>query len=531
MEARGSLNNYLAVQTESGLWNLNGPGRTKLRAALPLLAGLAVEAAEFASAPLALRDAVESALLQNRQLQIERINPEIARQALRASYGVYDPLFQSRVHSETSNDPGGFDPANFSADAVFSADAEVATLGLTGLLPTGLTYTLGGNYAHSAGTRNFLNFDAYKLGAGITLEQPLLRNFWIDQPRWQIQVNKRNLRISELGVQYIAMTVINLTQQGYYDLAFGWENLRIQEELRANRAEFLRGIRRQIELGSMTVLEEKMAQSQAASIETGISAAQREVALASNNLKTLQGLSETNWSSVSYQPVDAMLLAPAGYDLQTSWSAGMENRPDLLQLAINLENAELTVKYRKNQLFPTLNLIGGYGLKGSDAIQAFPPDHPRADFGLALRQIEEQAQPNSMVGVLFSVPLTSTAERANYKMSRELRKQAELLLKQKEEMVMREIADAIDSARYSFQRALAARDAVGFAAEALKAEENKLQGGAGSTFLVLQAQSDLAQAKLAEATARRDYNKAVSQLHFTEGTLLEKFMISFDFKE
>jgi outer membrane protein TolC len=501
------------------------------QAAAAACASVLITAAEAPAVPLALRDAVERALLGNKQLQIERINPDIARQALRASYGIYDPLLQSQVRSESANDAGGFDPANFSADAIFSADSEVATLGLAGYLPSGLFYTIGGNYAHSSGTRNFLNFDSYKLSTGITLEQPLLRNFWIDQPRWNIQVNKRNLRISELGVQFVAMTVINLTQQGYSDLCFAWENLRIQEELRVNRAEFLRGIRRQIELGAMTVLEEKMAQSQAASIETGVSTAESTVALASNNLKTLLGLGATNWSSSSFRPVDGLLLVPAALDLQNSWSTGMDNRPDLLQLAINLETAELTVKYRKNQLFPTLNLIGSYGLRGSDAIQAFPPDQPKADFDLATRQLEEQTQPNSMVGVLFSIPLTSTAERANYRMSKELKKQAQLLLKQKEELVMREIADAIDTARYSFQRAMAAREAVNFAGQALEAEEAKLQGGTGSTFLVLQAQSDLATAKIAEAGARRDYNKAVSQLYFTEGTLLDKFMISFDYKE
>src|SRR5690242_11986038 len=62
---------------------------------------------------VSLREVIDNALLQNRQLQIERINPEIQKLTLRASYGLYDPRFQTRAHTESSVDTGGFDPANF----------------------------------------------------------------------------------------------------------------------------------------------------------------------------------------------------------------------------------------------------------------------------------------------------------------------------------------------------------------------------------------------------------------------------------
>lgn len=478
---------------------------------------------------LSLREAIDQGLVNNRQLQIEQSSREIARFTLKSSYGYYDPILQSRVHSETATDTGGFDPANFSADAVFEADSEVVNVGLLGFLPSGLTYTIGGNYAHSSGTRNFLNFDSYKLGTGIYAEQPLLRNFWIDQPRWLIKVNRQNLRISELGVEFIAMSVINLIQQGYYDLIYAWESLAVQQDLIRTKAQFLQGIERQVELGMMTSLEVKLAQSQAAAVETTMVGASNLVALASNNLKTLMGVNAHDWSEYFFVPDSRLMLLPENLHLASSWQTGLRERPDLAQLEVNLQRADLTVRYRRNQLLPSLNLFGSYGLKGSDAIQAFPPDDPKASLSLATREIEAQSAPNSTIGVLFSIPLGSVAERANYKMSKELKNQAELLLKQKEELILREIADAIDLARYSFGRAESARTAARFAAEALAAEEQRLQGGTGSIFLVLEAQTDLANARVAELLAKRDYNKALSQLHFTEGTLLERNQIEFTF--
>ena len=480
--------------------------------------------------PITLREALDNALLQNRQLQIERINQSVATFTLREAYGAYDPLLTTRAHIEEATDPGGFDPANPSADAIYSADSEVVAFGLTGLLPSGMTYSLGGNYAHSAGTRNFLNFDSYKVTTGLYAEQPLLRNMWIDPVRWEIQVQKQNLKVSELGVHFIAMTVVNLTQAAYYDLAYAWEQLRIQNSLVNNKRAFLGSIREQVRLGAVPALEEKFAQSQASATLAGEISSSNLVAMASNQLRTMMGVSPENWTQAVLEPSDAALTVPETFNLSESWRTGLRQRPDLLQLAVNVETAQITEKYWKNQILPFLNLFGSYGLRGTDALQGFLGDDVKARSSLAFEQIEDQSAPSSSVGVLLMFPVTSRAERARHRASKELKKQAEIILKQKEELVLREIADAIDLARFSYNRAQAARESTQFAVEAVEAEELRQRQGAGSVFLVLQAQSDLANARLTEAAARRDYNKALSQLYFAEGTLLERIQLDIRFK-
>jgi outer membrane protein TolC len=76
----------------------------------------------------------------------------------------------------------------------------------------------------------------------------------------------------------------------------------------------------------------------------------------------------------------------------------------------------------------------------------------------------------------------------------------------------------------------AARKAKEFADEALRAEEEKLQGGKSSIIFVLNLQADLANARAAEVLAKRDYNRAISQLRFAEGTILDEHRIVFDFE-
>jgi len=484
----------------------------------------------LSSPPLTLRDAIQTALLHNRTLQIERINPEVERANLSASWGFYDPLLTTQAREENVSDSGAFDPANPAVDTGFDSKSYVANVGLTGFLPSGLTYNLSGSYGHSTGSRNFLNFDSYRVVAGIYLQQPLLKNMWIDLPRLTIRVNRRNLKISEDGVRFTAMTILNQVQQGYYDLVLAWENLRVQEDLLATRERFLRGIQRQVEVGTLTVLDERVAESQRAKVQTDLIAASNTVALAGNNLKALMGVGGTNWSQDFLAPADRTMVVGESFELGASWQRGLAQRPDLHQLAKGLENADLNLKFRRNQLFPAVDIIGSYGRRGASSMQAFPPDEPSASAGDALNELERGVSPNDMIGLVFTMPLSRTADRANFRAGKELKKQAELLVKQKEEMVVREISDAIHLARFSLDRARSARRTTEYAEAALRAEEEKLAGGKSSIIFVLAFQEDLATAQATELQAKSDYNKAVSQVHFAEGSILQRNKVEFEFR-
>ena len=474
---------------------------------------------------ITLREAIQAALLHNRALQIERINPEIARFTLTSSYGFYDPLLTSQVRRENVSDSGAFDPANPAVDTGFDSESTVAGVGLAGFLPFGGLYNFGGNYGHSTGSRDFLNFDSYRVNASVYLQQPLLKNSWIDQPRLTIKVNKRNLEISEEGVRFVAMDVINQVQQGYYDLAAAWDNLRVRQDLLDTRERFLRGIQRQLEGGLLTVQDVKVADAQRANALTALILASNTVALAGNNLKTLLGNTGAAWDEGFLRPAEPMLAVRDSFDLHASWQRGIAQRPDLAQLIKGIEKANLNLKFRRNQLFPSIDAIGSYGRRGADAVQAFPPDKPAASSSEAFGQIGRGDAPSDMIGLMLTVPLTRTSDRAQYRLGKELKKQAELLVKQKEELILREISDSIHTARFGFETVQAARQGVEYAEAALAAEEQKLVGGRSSIIFVLQFQTDLALARAAEIQARADYNKAISQLRFSEGSILERNLI------
>ena len=471
--------------------------------------------------PLALRDAIHTALRNNRLLQIEQINPEIARATLSGSWAAYDPVFFAQANNENTTEPGGFDPLN-PQNAPYNAESDVVRMNLTGVLPTGLRYGLNTDYVYSEGTQTTL-FSSYRLGAEAVLRQPLLRNFWIDQFRYTIHVNRNNVKISEQGVRYVAMTVASEVRQAYADLAFAWDSLRVQQDLLQTRQDFLRGIRRQVEVGTFTVLEERLAQSQEAAVRISLFTASNAISMAANNLKTLLGYTATNWTMDVFSPSDGLIIVPRRFHLVTSWDRGLVNRPDLAQLNYEVKNAQVNVKYRRNQLFPSLDVVGSYGRRGSSSLETFPPSSfPSASFSDAWDQLTHGDAPRDMVGLILTFPLTLSGERASFRESKLLRQQAELRVKEKEELIMREVADAIQFARSSYDRLETAREATRYAELALAAEEQKLIGGTGDVFFVLQAQTEVATARTREILAKRDYNIALAQLDFAEGTILEQ---------
>lgn len=477
-----------------------------------------------------LRECVERALLQNRAVQVERLNSKIARVWLSGSYAYYDPILTTQLQEERSSDTGGFDPADFSRDAIYTAESEVAQGGLAGFLPSGLSYQLGGAYAHSSGTRNGLDFDSYKLGTTISVRQPLLKNFWIDAPRAAIRINKKLVKMSELMVAYSVMDLINLVQQAYYELAFAREDLAVRQRLVASKLGTLAGVKRQVELGALTRLDESLAASQAARTQADVISASNAVARAENVLKTLIGFTTDEWNSGPLVPTDALIVVPEEFTLLDCWQRASKSRPDLERFREDVERAKIELKFRHNQLFPSVDLIASYGLRGADAVQTNDFFGSDASLSRAFDQITRRDAPNQVVGLVFSTPLGIARERANYRAAKLQKEQNIVLLKQKEELVFREVSDALLDSRSALERARANRQAREYAEAALRAEEQKLSTGKSSLFFVLQLQTDLAASESAEVRARADYNKALSQLRFADGTLMEHEGLRLEFE-
>jgi len=468
---------------------------------------------------LSMKECVQLALLHNRDLQIQRFNPAIARLTLNGSYSYYEPTFSGNVQHSRQVSGSTYNPSIGIQQADSDLQRYDTSLDLSGKLPMGMSYDLSGNYDNTWGIAKGGAFQTYAPSMGASVTQHLLRDSWTDQGRTTIEVSKRDLKKTELGVDYTVMDVLTRVQAAYFELIYARDNVKVEEKLLEVRERFYRETKRKVEVGTLPPLEEKLAQSQVAKVKADLILARNTVELDENTLKSLLGDDFVSSVGTTLVPSDSLVVVPETFELAESWRRGLAQRPDLTQLKLDVERADLDLKYRYNQLFPSLDLKAGIGLKGNDPTSA-------GAFG----QMRSRSNPNDLLEVIFSVPLTRTAERANYRASKLKRAQANVLVKQLEEAILKSIDDAVKNVRTKLESITATREATVYAQAALEAEEKKLVAGKSTAYVVLQLQSDLATAAAAEIRAKADYNIALAQLYFVEGSALERNKLAIEIK-
>ena len=181
--------------------------------------------------PMSLEDCIQEALQHNFDMQISRYTPQIQLFNVRADYGGYDPTF-SFSGQDQHNDTGG-EFINGLPRPAQTSDQGIFNSGLTGLLPWGLTYNFSGNVnnTHNVSFENFTNTATQNSSgsAGVSLTQPLLKNFWIDSTRLTIKLAKNQLASDEQGLRLQIITSVTAVENAYYELIYAQENVKVQQ--------------------------------------------------------------------------------------------------------------------------------------------------------------------------------------------------------------------------------------------------------------------------------------------------------------
>jgi outer membrane protein TolC len=470
---------------------------------------------------LSLEECIRIALEHNLAIQISQLDPQLAGFSLAGSYGVYDPTLRFAARHSYELSPGGLDPQSQLPFPGPEAESDNINSTLTGLMPWGLNYSFGINLTDTYGTRPVTGAfdDAFGNLGVFTMNQPLLRDSWIDGERLQIFLNKKRLKISELGLRNQIILTVTEVEAAYYNLMFQDENVKVQEKALELAERLVSENRRRVEVGALAPLDEKQAESQAAGSRASLLAAHADRQTAERVLKGLLSDDYNDWMDVRIEPSEALLALPQILNLQDSWRRGIEQRPDLLQARLNVEMQSRTVSYQKNQLYPQLDLTGSFGFGASED-----------ELSDALEAITSRGNPSHSYGVVFSIPLANTGARNAYKSAKVTKEQIQLQLRQLEQTVLITIENAMANARISYEQVSVTHQATQFAEEALKAEQTKLEKGKSTSFVVLQLQSNLTAARSAEIRALADYNIALARLAQNEGSTLERRKIDLEFK-
>ena len=466
---------------------------------------------------MSLQDCVTEALKHNLDVQIQRYNPEISLYNLHASYGGYDPTFSLSGDHQFNVQPGGFFegiqlPSETTKNTVFNS-------GISGVLPySGLQYDFSG----SINQEHFLLFTnsipPNSAGSiGVTLSQPLLKNFWIDNTRLTIQVNKNRLHYTQQGFREQVITSVTAVENAYYQLIYDLEFIKVQQEALDLSQTQLDQDKQRMQIGTLAELSVEQDESQVAQNRAALIAAQSKLAGGELSLKNLLTDNYPSWQGVVIQPTETLQAPLELFNLQDSWSKAMTERPDLLQVKLNMEEAGIQLKFYRNQLFPTLDLVGTYGWNGVGQY-----------YSGTFAQVSQGNAPYYSYGAQLSIPLANQSARNQYKSGKVTWQQVALQYKQMEQNIMVQVENAIASAQSDYESVQATREARVYAEAALDAEQKTYAVGKATTFEVLQYQSQLTTARGNEIQALANYEQDLANLAAAEGSTLDKMGINIE---
>ena len=496
---------------------------SNVQVGMALLLGLLVVsavAAEPASRNLTLADCVGLALENNLDLRIERISRAVAQQDVAVARGGYDPnltLSAKRTHEETAGSSAG--TAAGALEVLGSDtdnDAYAASVGGATALG-GLNYEVGARVGQSDGVREGNPFDTSTGSASVTLTQPLLKGFKTDSVRYQVAVARKQSAEAAAQLEARIQDVLAQVETAWYGLIEARESIRVQEDAVQLATQLYEDNRRKVQIGALSRLDEKQAESQAAAARAALSSAKRAYAEAQNQLKTLLFADHRSMRDVELAPIGELAAEPVATDAAASGERALEQRPDLRQARQALERQGIATAYQKNQTLPSLDLVGSYGVAASD----------ESSTGDVYDRLEAADEPFWSAGVTLTFPLGNRAAQARYAQSRAGEEKQKLALRQLEEKALVEVADAAAAVRTGYEKVQATREARDYAREALDAEQRKLESGKSTSFVVLQLQRDLTSARNDAIQALMDYNRQLAALALAEGAMLERHDVAF----
>jgi outer membrane protein len=512
---------------------------------------------------MTLREVVELALRNNKDIEVSRSVVRSAEATLRGAQGFYDPkltfnrFFFREVLPVSSSTLGG-------DQGSITAKGSTGEVSLFGLSPKyGGQYQI--SYTDSQIKTNviFATIDKqYKTNLSFSYTQPLLRNREIDDPRRQIEIARKNLSLTDAEFRTSVIETITRVRNSYWDLVYALRNLQIQQDALRAAEEQLSHTRRLVGRGYVARIDVTQVEAQVANFREGLYMALEGVAKSDNALKNfiVGDIKDPLWNVliIPSDPVD--VKAPA-INAEQALNEALVQRPELQQADVAQAINELNQRFYSDQKRPQVDLVASYSLdglagrvnpqSGKDPIEfastdltnrvnelsvlaGLPPLAPPVNtatvpeflvgsYGQSLQNLFSNRFPTVRFGVQVELPLFNRKAEAQLALSREEGAQIKTRRQQLDQLIKVDVRTALQSVRTAEARLRASAEARSASEQQYESEVRLYNGGHSTTYLVLDRQVALKNARGVELKGQMDLNKAISELDRATGRTVKSF--------
>jgi len=473
---------------------------------------------------LSLKDSIIYALRNNFDIEISKLSSKSSNYDITVEKARFDPMLKLTGTKQDSEVPSSnVLQTGTTVITPFVSQGHTADAVLQSLMPTGATVSLEYNMF-----RSFLNPSPFQLinpsytnfiQAQVT--QPLLKGAGWFYNRSPIYIARNNKKISLAQFKITAIEVSNSVQEAYWNLIKAIEDLKVAKKSKERAEDLLKKNKIQVETGTLAPLDVVDAEAGVASRVEAVITAENAIKDKEDELKRVMNMADNEIiSDAAIMPTDKPIFESKKVELKDAIKVAMENRPELHGLQLQVENAGMQTRRRKNELFPQLDFTGGVLYTGLGKEVSAANDSV----------FSEQFQ-GEFLGLTLSIPIGNRSARSQYSKAKIAEQQANTNIKKMELDVVVEAREAVRAVMTNIERVNATRKARELAQKRLEVEEKKYRVGRSTSFEILRAQEDLATAEGNEAKAIIDYEISLGNLEKAKGTILDAYDIKLEEEE
>ncbi len=511
---------------------------------------------------IALQDAIAMGLLRNPNLAVSASNFRVARYNVVQAKGAFDVALHLQPSSSYSDNP----PVNFleagpgvqgeygpSAAPQFTSGPgniiqhqSTFQYGANGQTVNGTTYNGSITQQRTYNNTVFNAYDPYYLASlNLSVTQPLLKNSGMNSAKRQLKLAFINADAATAQTLVDASTTISQVENTYWDLVAAWRNVAIQEaalkEAVAQQQSNIRLARR----GAAAPIDAVESQTQVSNFQDAVYSALQTVSQLQNRLKSLiaSNARDPLWDA-NLVPSTSVEQLPRLGDLATVIAQARQNRPEVRQAEDKRFAAGVDVVFAQNQSLPQADVQaqyesngfaglltpvppfilsyctgappGGLGLQSCPT----PPPNTQGKMAFAYHNMWAGYFPTFNIALIVGYPIQGHVARGLRGVASEEMTQAKVAMASVQQRIGSEARNALQSYQSALSKLNASRRAREAAEIVYASELRKFHNGASTTYLVLQRQVQLAQARGAELQAQTQLNQAIVELQRVEGTIL-----------
>ena len=462
--------------------------------------------------PVTLESCLKRALANNLAVQIARFGPAIAGAGVREAEALFDPSwFLNNALGRIKRQAGSF---IVGATLLRALEWDFAS-GFDSLLPTGGTVSLSQDWTYLRSNSAFIAPNPqYTTGLTLAVRQPLLRGGGIEVTRSPIVLARLDHTISLAEFKARLMNTLLGVEQAYWALVVADTRVQALSEALDAARENQRIAKRRFEEGKDKRLVLSLADAAVAGRQADLVGARLQLAQASDLLKRLihdreLSLEEPVVLAASELPM-AEPIPVSRATLQESMVAALRSRPEMEQAEARVSQAGVRERVARNAQLPQLDLSASYTLSGLDGNLANAMD---TQFGTNFRDWG--------TGLEFRVPIGNRARAAAHERSQLERERTITEREDVRQMILLDVSEAVRDLASAEEAVLATKTARQAAEQSLRDQQANFDAGAALVKDLLDAQRDLADAKVREMDAMVAYMVGLAALERAKGTLLE----------